>query len=165
MHAFWLDGTEHGSWPYQVWTPAVGHLRYASEPVAADLDGDGDAEVLFTTWTQKGSNANGSLYILSATGALLHQVPLPAALGSTTWNGALAAPTLANLDADPDLEVVLQTAHSGVVAYDLPGTAGARVLWATGRGSTLRAGTPGPVELFRDGFESGDTSGWSASAP
>jgi len=165
VHAFWLDGTEHGSWPYQVWTPPVGHFRYASEPAAADLDGDGDAEVLFTTWTQKGSNAGGSLYVLDATGALLHQVPLPAALGGSTWNGALAAPTLADLDGDPDLEVVLQTAFSGVVAYDLPGTAGARVQWATGRGSFLRAGTPGPVTLFTDGFESGDTSGWSATAP
>ena len=165
VHAFWLDGTEHGSWPYQVWTPAVGHLRYASEPVAADLDGDGDAEVLFTTWTQKGSNADGSFYVLDSTGALLHQVPLPAALGAASWNGALAAPTLANLDADPDLEVVLQTAFSGVVAYDLPGTAGGRVEWATGRGSYLRAGTPGPVALFADGFESGDTTAWSTTPP
>ncbi len=53
-------------------------------------------------------------------------------------NGALPAPTLSNLDADPDLEVVLNTAHSGLVAYDLPGTANARVLWGTGRGNYQR---------------------------
>ena len=29
-------------------------------------------------------------------------------------------------DSDADLEVVLNTAHSGLVAYDLPGTANAR---------------------------------------
>ena len=165
VHAFWLDRTEHGVWPFRVWTPPVGHYRYASEPAVADLDGDGDAEVLFATWTQKGSNANGSLYVLDSTGGLLHQVALPAALGAADWNGALAAPTLANLDADPDLELVLQTAYSGVVAYDLPGTAGAGVRWGTGRGSFLRAGTPAPETVFADGFESGDASGWSATAP
>lgn len=167
VHAFWLDRTEHGSWPYRVWTPPLGHFRYASEPAVADLDGDGTAEVLFTTWTQKGSNAGGSLYVLDSTGTPLHQVPLPPALGTTDWNGALAAPTLADLDGDPDLEVVIQTAHSGVVAYDLPGTAGAVVRWGTGRGSFLRAGTPAaPREIvFADGFESGNVSAWSGSTP
>lgn len=39
------------------------------------------------------------------------------------------------------LEGVLNTAHSGFVAYDLPGTANARILWGTGRGSYLRTGS------------------------
>ncbi len=56
------------------------------------------------------------------------------------WNGALPAPTLANIDSDPDLEVVLLTASSGVVAYDLPGTANASILWGTGRGDYQRDG-------------------------
>ena len=37
-----------------------------------------------------------------------------------------------------------------VVAYDLPGTASARVLWSTGRGNALRSGscvTPAPAPL------------------
>jgi hypothetical protein len=163
VHAFWLDKTEHGSWPFRVWTPGSGHYRYASEPVVADLDDDGRAEVVFTTWTQKGSGVNGTLVELSSTGSLLHEVPLPAALGSPTWNGALAAPTLADLDGDPDLEVVIQTAYSGVVAYDLPGTARARVLWGTGRGSYLRNGTPALV--FGNGFEIGSTAAWSVTQP
>ncbi len=171
VHAFWLDRTQHGTWPFRVWTPAAGPFRYASEPAIADLDGDGDAEVLFTTWTEKGSNAGGSLFVLSGTGALLHQVPLPPALGAVDWNGALAAPTLADLDGDPDLEAVIQTAFSGVVAYDFPGTADAVVHWGTGRGSYLRAGTPaepppaGGETIFADGLESGDTSAWSNAVP
>jgi len=72
-------------------------------------------------------------------GNVIHELDLPPAK-SGNWNGALAAPTLANIDSDSELELVLNTAHSGVVAYDLPGTAGARVLWATGRGSYLRNG-------------------------
>ena len=166
LHAFWLDGTEHGPWPYAVYSAAEGFFRFASEPVVADLDADGAAEVLVTTWTQKGSNANGQLLVLSATGTLVHQVTLPPARATTNWNGALAAPTLANLDADVDLEVAIQTAYSGVVAYDLPGTAAARILWGTGRGSFDRAGTPDRGgRLFRNGFETGTTVAWSLQVP
>jgi hypothetical protein len=138
VHAFWLDKTEHGSWPYSVYKPAEGFYRFASEPLVADLDNDGYAEVIFTSWTQKGSNKSAKLHILSAFGQPISEVDLPAGVG-TDWNGAMAAPTLANIDADPDLELVVNTANSGVVAYDLPGTSGARVLWGTGRGSYTRS--------------------------
>ena len=43
-----------------------------------------------------------------------------------------------------DLEVVVNTAHSGFAVYDLPDTANARVLWGTGRGNGHRSGTPDP---------------------
>jgi FG-GAP-like repeat len=139
LHAFWLDKSEHGSWPFSVNQSGEGFLRFASEPVIADLNGDGLAEVIFASWTEKGSNASGKLHILDYLGNALHEVPLPPAF-SGDWNGALAAPTLANLDADPDLEVVLNTANSGVVTYDLPGTATAQLLWSTGRGNYRRDG-------------------------
>jgi uncharacterized repeat protein (TIGR01451 family) len=71
----------------------------------------------------------------------LYAVPLPAPLGGDDWNGAMAAPTLDNIDADADLEVVINTAHAGLVAYDLPGTANARIQWQTGRGSYQRVGS------------------------
>ena len=141
LHAYWLDGTEHGNWPFSVYHPAEGYYRLPSEPVVADLNNDGQAEVILTDWSQHGSGAPGRLYVLTAYGQLLFQRDLPAALGED-WNGAMAAPTLANIDADADLEVVIQTANSGLVAYDLPGSAGARVLWGTGRGTYRRAGTP-----------------------
>ncbi len=143
MHAYWLDKTEHGSWPYSIYNPADGFYRFASEPVVADLNSDGLAEVIFTSWVKKGTNRTGKLHILDFQGNPIHELDLPMAYkGSADWNGGLAAPTLANIDADPDLEIVLNTAHSGFVAYDLPGTAGARILWGTGRGSYLRAGHP-----------------------
>lgn len=149
VHAYWLDKTEHGDWPYAVNHPAEGVIRFASEPVVADLDGDHQAEVLFASWTQKGSGKTGRLHLLDALGRPIHEIDLPPAFGSADWNGALAAPTLANLDADADLEVVLNTAHSGLVAYDLPGTAAARILWGTGRGSYLRSGSPARGNLSR----------------
>ena len=91
----------------------------------------------------------------------IHEVPLPDAFGSPDWNGAMAAPTLDDIDGDPDLEIVINTAHSGVVAYDLPGTASAEVLWRTGRGGYRRAGVAEASVIFADGFESGDTSLWT----
>ena len=140
MHAYWLDKTEHGNWPYSVYNPAEGEYRFASEPAVADLNQDGHAEVIFASWVEIDSNLTGKLHILDYLGNPLHEVNLPPSFGSLNWNGALAAPTLDNIDGDADLEVVLNTAHSGVVAYDLPGSAGARVLWRTGRGSYRRNG-------------------------
>jgi uncharacterized repeat protein (TIGR01451 family) len=142
MHAFWLDKTEHGNWPYGVYNPAEGLYRFASEPAVADLDNDGHAEVIFGSWAQKGTHRTGKLHILDYLGHPIHEIDLPAPYGSADWNGALAAPTLADIDGDPDLEVVLNTAHSGLVAYDLNGTAGARILWGTGRANFQRTGAP-----------------------
>lgn len=135
VHAFWLDRTEHGNWPFDV-NLGEAELRFASEPVVADLDGDGGAEVVFTTWTAKGSNAGGDLFIVDALGNEVQRVALPRS--ASTWDGALAAPTLAQLDADPNLEIVVNTAHTGIAAYEIPGTANARLLWPTGRGDIAR---------------------------
>ncbi len=89
---------------------------------------------------EKESSKTGKLHLLNYQGNPLHEVDLPAA-HSGNWNGALPAPTLADIDGDPDLELVLNTAHSGLVAYDLPGTASARILWGTGRGNYQRTGS------------------------
>ncbi len=141
LHAWWLDKSEHGSWPITAPFGAGESFRFASEPVVADLDNDGLAEVLFTTWPRKTAGLVGRLHIANALGQILHSIDLPApATYASTWNGALGAPTLANLDGDADLEVVLGTVASGLVAYDLPGSAQARILWGTGRGSLRRTG-------------------------
>ncbi|MFZ0547138.1 MAG: VCBS repeat-containing protein, partial [Candidatus Promineifilaceae bacterium] len=138
LHVYWLDKTEHGNWPYDV--PGSG-IRFASEPIVVDLDNDGSAEVIFTSWPQKGNNRIGQLHILDSMGNVLYAVNLPAPAIGANWNGGLGAPTIANIDGDPDLELVIGTSHSGVVAYDLPGSENARILWGTGRGSYQRTGT------------------------
>ncbi len=167
LHAYWLDKTEHGNWPYKVDAHASeGFFRFASEPTIADLDNDGKAEVIFTSWVEKGTHKTGRLHIVDYLGNRLQEIDLPPAKGSPDWNGAMAAPTLANIDADADLEVVLNTAHSGLVAYDLPGTANARILWGTGRGNYQRNGyvvtaiatscQHGPVTLGPNSFNSSE---------
>lgn len=140
LHAYWLDKTEHHNWPYSIYQAAEGFYRYGSEPVVADLDNDGLAEVIFSSWTQKGSNAGGRLHIVDHQGNMLYELTLPpskSTSSSITWNGALAAPLLANIDDDADLELVLNTAFSGFVAYDLPGTSEARILWGAGRAGRI----------------------------
>jgi hypothetical protein len=147
MHAYWLDKTEHGHWPYKI--PGDG-IRFASEPVIADLDNDGQAEVIFTSLPEKVKGRIGQLNILSSNGDPLFEINLPAPRGDT-WNGALAAPTLVDIDGDGELELVMNTVASGVVAYDLPGTSQARILWNTGRGNFQRTGTlsvPQTQEVF-----------------
>ena len=140
VHAYWLDKTEHHAWPFEVHTS--GPYRFASEPVVVDLDDNGQAEVIFASWVQKETGLTGKLHILSYQGTVLYEVDLPAAYSSgDTWNGVLAAPTVANIDGDGNFEVVLNTAHAGFVAYELPGTQNARVLWGTGRGNYQRTGS------------------------
>jgi len=139
VHAYWLDKTEHGHWPFVLSSSASQFFEFASEPVVADLNHDGKAEVIFTTWTQHGSNLAGHLDIVSWDGTLLNQIDLPRDPGSD-WGGALAAPTLAHLDSDPNLDVVVGTVDRGLVAYRLAGTAGAVLLWPTGRANLGRTG-------------------------
>ena len=158
VHAYWLDKTERGSWPYSVYQAADGYYSFASEPVVADLDNNGKAEVIFASWTQKGSGQTGKLYILDYLGNPLQVVSLPPAFGIPTppnWNGVLAAPTLADIDGDGNLDVVLNTANSGIVAYKLPGTSQARILWGTGRGNYQRTGS-----FVRSSLEGSSKSVW-----
>jgi cysteine-rich repeat protein len=154
VHAFWLDRTEHGMWPYDLFDSGDGYIRYASEPVVVDLDDDGQAEVIFSSWVEMDSGDWGRLYMLDSAGNLLHQVDLPAPPGSATWNGGLAAPTLAELDGDADLELLVNTHSGGVVAYDLPGSENAHVLWKTARGNDWRDGS-GPRPVCGDGMREG----------
>ena len=104
-----------------------------------DIDNDGKAEVIFGSYTQWNKNASGKLTILNSEGVLINEVSIPP--GADGWNGVMGAPTLANLDDDADLEVIVGTARSGVWAFDLTNSANARILWGTGRGNQQRTGS------------------------
>lgn len=70
----------------------------------------------------------GKLHILDCEGNVLHEQNLPEPKSSNRYvNGALPAPTIANIDAGSDYELVINTINSGFIAYDLPGSVGARI--------------------------------------
>jgi hypothetical protein len=93
--------------------------------------------VLFHVWTEKGSQQDGELRIVDWQGQPFASVPIRR--NRKTWSGALGAPTLANVDDDPALEVLSGTTSAGLMVHELPGTAGARIAWGTSRGDFTRA--------------------------
>src|SRR5207245_7408690 len=110
---------------------------YASGAVV-DLTAVAASGSTFEGWSGGGCSGTGicSLTLAESTtisasfatsGASSAPVILAPAIGAT-GNGALNAPTLANLDSDPDLELIIGTVGTGVVVHTLPNSANARVL-------------------------------------
>lgn len=114
---------------------AAGGARFASEPVIGDLNGDLRPEILFTTYET--TDGEGALIVLDADGNQLFELPLPG-------RGAMAAPTLADLDGDDELELIVNlkdAREEGIFIYDLPGSRKTDLIpWPTGRGNFLRNG-------------------------
>ena len=138
VHAF----TSHGE---QMWTYAFGGgstFMGASESLIVDLNGDGSPEVLFATYSAgqpREPLAPAHLVVLDAGGNELHKIEI-------ALRGSMAAPSVADLDGDGQLELVISLKDSlggsegGVQIWDLPGSSDNCVLWGTGRGNWLRQG-------------------------
>ena len=154
MHCFSLDGKEHGKWPCDL-NSNSSVLTFASKPVAADVNGDGRNEVVFTTYTDKNQKSvRGCVYVLDYNGKILAKQTLPVMWGSDKdvyyANGSMAQPCVADIDKDGKLEIAVTTLSAGVVAYELScnkNTVGFSdvyeneyytdaVLWAVGKGIT-----------------------------
>ena len=104
--------------------------------IAADLSGDGVPELAFTTYSPDADKS--ALLILGASGELLHNVPLPG-------RGAMAVPTIADVDGDGVLEIVvsLKDGEEGaalVQVYSVEGSSTNCLLWPTGRANWRRNG-------------------------
>lgn len=104
--------------------------------VAADLSKDGRPELVFTTYST--DDGEGSLFVLGANGAILHQIPLPD-------RGAMPVPTVADVDGDGTLEIVVSLKDGvdrerQVLVYQVPGSGTRCLPWPTGRGNLRRNG-------------------------
>lgn len=99
----------------------------------ADLSGDGVVEVIFSTYSTA-QNAS-ALYIVDATGKQQHKLTLPK-------RGSMAVPTVADLDGDGTLEIVVPLKDEGDLAqvYNVPASSANCLQWSTGRGGLLRNG-------------------------
>jgi hypothetical protein len=126
-------------------------LMYASEMAVADLSRDGRPEVVFGTYGEPGTR-HGHLIILASNGQMLHDVPLPDQRpDSGNGVGPCACPTVADIEGDGQLEILLLTIDHGLDIYTVPGSAPNCVPdgadpglypgpWPTGRGNYLRNG-------------------------
>jgi outer membrane protein assembly factor BamB len=108
--------------------------------VIGDLDRDGVPEIVFASYSP--DEDKSKLFVLDAGGNILHQVPLPR-------RGAMAVPTLADVDGDGSVEIVVslkdaQDMIESVLVYTVPGSATNCLPWPTARGSLLRDGYAGP---------------------
>jgi hypothetical protein len=111
---------------------------FASEVVAADLNKDGTTELVFGTYALH--RDAGRLIVLSAHGKKLSVTRLRHQGRDGNGIGVAAAPSIADLNGNGTLEIVLTTFDHGVDVYTVPGSGTGCVPWPTGRGNLLRNG-------------------------
>jgi hypothetical protein len=111
---------------------------FASEVVAADLNGDGTPELVFGTYGPQ--PRAGRLIVLSARGKRLHELRLRGQGENGNGIGVPAAPSIADLDGDRRLEIVVSTFDHGLDVYRVPRSRSRSLPWPTGRGGLLRSG-------------------------
>jgi hypothetical protein len=111
---------------------------FASEVVVADLNKDGTPELVFGTYSLQPNG--GHIIVLENTGKLLFDVPLPAQGMNGNGIGIPAAPTIADLDGDGQLEILVVTFDHGMDIFTVPGSGTSCMPWSTGRGNLLRNG-------------------------
>jgi hypothetical protein len=111
---------------------------FASEVVVADLNKDGVPELVFGTYSLETNG--GHLVVLANTGKLLFDVELPGQGKNGNGIGVASAPTIADLDGDGQLEILVQTFEHGIDVFTVPGSGKACTPWPTARGNLLRNG-------------------------
>jgi hypothetical protein len=102
----------------------------------ADLSGDGVPEILFATYSTQADRS--ALIVLDAAGAERARVALPG-------RGAMAVPTVADVDRDGTLEVLVSlkdgdASGGSVLVFSVPGSSPNCLPWPTGRANPLRTG-------------------------
>lgn len=139
LHAFRSTGEAY--WTY-TFSPTAAPYLGATEPLVVDLNGDGAPEIVFTTYAsgpKSEPEAPAHLIVLDGGGNELHKIEL-------LFRGSMGAPSVADLDGDGQLELVVSLKDAGggnlggVQIWDLPGSKTNCVLWGTGRGGYARQG-------------------------
>ena len=125
----------------RLWTADYAPRRaktFASEVVAADLNKDGNPELVFGTYSLR-RNA-GRLFVLSSSGKKLSVTRLSHQGQDGNGIGVAAAPSIGDLTGNGTIEIVLTTFDHGIDVYTVPGSGTGCLPWPTGRGNPLRNG-------------------------
>jgi hypothetical protein len=128
-----VDARGQELWNYQYTTRA--DVLTAGVAIA-DLSGDGAPEIVFSSYST-GENQS-HLFVLDGGGNPRHQISLPG-------RGSMAVPTVATVDADPALEIVvpLKDSENGLplaLVYEVAGSSDNCLPWPTGRANLHRNG-------------------------
>ena len=110
-----LDG-----WPYDMGNNAL------SCPVTADLDNDGDLEIVTAM-------KSGTIYIFHHDGSIYNNFPY------TVSGNIETTPAIGKLDTDDDYEIVFGTT-TGLEVIDIKSESGERNSWKLHRGNIMRTG-------------------------
>lgn len=121
---------------------ALWSFTYTTDPavltggvVLADLSRDAKPEVVFTTYST--DMGKGRLVILGNDGQLQHSIVLP-------QRGAMAVPTIADVDRNGTADIVVNLKDAGGNAaaqvWQVPSSNAECLAWPTGRGNYLRNG-------------------------
>lgn len=137
VYAIGPDGSRLWRFDYAKGAPKT----FASEVVVADLNKDGVPELVFGVYSLQANG--GRIVVLANTGALLFDVTLPKQGTNGNGIGVPAAPTIADIDGDGTLEIVVSTFDHGLDVFTVPGSGTACTPWPTGRGGYLRNGRGG----------------------
>jgi FG-GAP repeat len=118
---------------------------FASEVTAADLNRDGVPELVFGTYGA--APDSGRLVVLSASGRRLHDIRLRRQGTDGNGIGVPAAPSIADLDGDGRLEIVVSTFDHGIDVFRVPRSGTNRLPWRTGRGTCCATALRGLLRL------------------
>jgi hypothetical protein len=125
-----LENLEIDGWPIDLMSNSV------SEPVTADLDNDGDLEVI-------AANKSGMFFIFHHDGTNFNGFPL-------SLNQYIeSSPVVADLDEDGDYEIAVGTSL-GLHIFDIKSQKGEMESWKLHRGNTQRSGSLGFTVLSGD---------------
>jgi hypothetical protein len=137
---------ENGSlmWQYNF---AQGKILFGSEPVVGDINNDGYPEIIFGTYSpnQNNSTANAAVRVISLdrNGNALTAEGFPLTLpNESSFFGVRAGPTLADLDQNGDLELIVGSWGGVLYAWNLvnaPTSACNRAPWPTSRHDNWRS--------------------------
>ena len=124
------------------WAVEYGGYNRSSSPAIGDIDGNGVNDVVW-------GDENGYIYATNATGAMMPGFPVPAVIPPSTGpTPVTSSPTLADLDGNGDLEIIV----------------GVGTRWAPRhRGGMLVLEHTGAVRWVREGFDKFDL--WSGVEP
>ncbi len=140
----WIRAYKYDKAPLWAFNYAQGQTVFASEPAIGDIDGDGSLEVVFNTYDPRLAGATVGTWALKNDGSVVNGFPLYIGAG-----GASAAPTLADLDGDGQLEIAVATRsyEYAVYVWDTPAPyIPYRLPWPMSRQNLRRTATFTPLQ-------------------